>query len=83
MEVRLPKKALTGSATLNHGRKAKALLPLSKCEHNVESLALDATRQDQSGEKISLFLEDWELARAALSCHIALDMLCQAMDEAW
>ena len=38
--------------------------------------------QDQSGEKISLFLEDWELARVALSCHIALVMLCQEMHEA-
>ena len=29
-----------------------------QCEHNVESLALNAMEQDQSGEKISLFLED-------------------------
>ena len=34
------------------------------------------------GEKISLFLEDWELARVALSCHMALDLLCQEMREA-
>ena len=27
------------------------------------------------GDKVSLFLEDWELARVALSCHVALDML--------
>ena len=39
--------------------------------------------QDQSGEKISLFMEDWELARAALSCHRALDLLCQEIHEAW
>ena len=32
---------------------------------------------------MSLFLEDWELASVALSCHIALDMLCQEMHEAW
>ena len=32
-----------------------------QCEHYVESLALNALEQDQSGEKISLFLEDWEL----------------------
>ena len=54
-----------------------------QCEHNVESLALNVMRQDQSGENISLFLEDWELARVALSCHIALDLLCQEMQEAW
>ena len=53
----------------------------SQCQHNVENLALNVMGQDQSGEKMSLFLEDWELARVALSCHIALDMLCQEMHE--
>ena len=38
-----------------------------QCEHNVESLALSAVEQDQSGEQVSLFLEDGELARVALS----------------
>ena len=33
------------------------------------------------GGKISLFLQDWELAQVALSCHLALDMLCQEMYE--
>ena len=36
-----------------------------------------------SVDKISLFLNDWELAEVALSCHMALDMLCQEMHEAW
>ena len=31
---------------------------------------------------MSLFLADWDLARVALSCHIALDSLCQEMHEA-
>ena len=35
------------------------------------------------GDKISLFLKDWELAKVALSCHMALDMLCQEMQGAW
>ena len=47
-----------------------------QCEHNVESRALNVMEQDQSGEKISLFVEDWELARA-------LDLMCQEMHEAW
>ena len=34
------------------------------------------------GDKVSLFLKDWELARVAFSCHIALGMLCQEMHEA-
>ena len=54
--------AVTGTATLSHGPK--------------ESLAPDVMVQDESGEKSSLCLEDWELARVALSFHIALDMLC-------
>ena len=37
------------------------------------------------GDKISLslFLKDWELAKVALSCHMALGMLCQELHEAW
>ena len=34
------------------------------------------------GDKLSLFLQEWELAKVALSCHMALDMLCQEMHEA-
>ena len=29
------------------------------------------------GDKVSFFLKDWELASVALSCHMAVDMLCQ------
>ena len=47
-----------------------------QCEHNVGSFALNLLVQDQASEK-------WELARAALGCHIALDMLYQEMHEAW
>ena len=36
-----------------------------------------------SGDKISLFLQDWEVAKVALGCHMALDTLCQEMNEAW
>ena len=46
-------------------------------EHNADSLALNVIGQNWSGEKVSPFLDDWELARVALSCHIFLDMLCQ------
>ena len=35
------------------------------------------------GDKISLFLQDWELAKVALRCHMAQDMLCQEMHETW
>ena len=65
-------------ATLGRGRKPKALL-LGSANTTWRAFL----EKDPSGEKISLFLEDWELARVALSCHIALDMLCQEMHEAW
>ena len=51
------------------------------CAHSVQSTALHVIGQNWSGEKVSLFLEDWELAREAWSCHIALDKLCQEVHE--
>ena len=76
-------KALTGKATLSHGQKNEGTSSSELWEHNVESLALNVMGQDQSGRKITLFLKDRELARVPLSCHIALDTLCQEMHEAW
>ena len=35
--------------------------------------------QNWSSEAISLFLEDWEVERVALSCHLLMDLLCQEM----
>ena len=34
------------------------------------------------GGKISLFLQNWELAKVAPNCHMALDVRCQEMHEA-
>ena len=34
------------------------------------------------GDKISRFLQDRELTKVALSCHMALGMLCQGVYEA-
>ena len=34
-----------------------------------------------SGDRISLCLQDREMAKVALSCRIALDILCQEMYE--
>ena len=34
-----------------------------------------------SGDKISRYLQDWEVAKVALSFHIALDVLCQELYE--
>ena len=52
-------------------------------EHSVENLALEVVGQGWSGELVCLFLEDWELARVALRCQLAPDLLCQEMQDAW
>ena len=49
-------------------------------EHNVDNLALEVV--GQIGQVVSPFLEDWELGRVALSCHMAMDILCQEMRDA-
>ena len=48
---------------------------------NVNNEALHVIELHGSGDKMSLFLQDWELAKVAKSCHMALDMLCQEMYE--
>ena len=53
-----------------------------ECEHNNEFRAIEVIGQDWSSEVVALFLEDWELGRAALSCHMAMDLLCQQMRDA-
>ena len=50
-------------------------------ENNVCNGALHVIGLYGPGDKISLFLEDWQLARVALSLHIALDMLREEMHE--
>ena len=52
-------------------------------EGNVCNDALHVIGLYGPGDKISLFLQDWELAKVACSCHMALDMLGQEMHEAW
>ena len=48
-------------------------------EHNVGNLAVEVVGQNWSSEVISLFVEDWEVGRVALSCRLSMDLLCQEM----
>ena len=50
--------------------------------NNNECWAIEVIGQDWSSEVVALFLEDWELGRVALSCHMAMDLLCQEMRDA-
>ena len=43
-------------------------------ENNVCNVALHVIGLYGPGDKISLFLKDWEVARVALSCHVALEL---------
>ena len=53
-------------------------------EGNVCNDALHVIELYRLGDKISFFLlQDWELAKVALSCHMALDMRCQEMNGPW
>ena len=52
-------------------------------EGNVGNDVLHVIRLHGPVGKISLFLRDWELAKVALSCRMALDMLCQEMNGPW
>ena len=52
-------------------------------EGNVCNDALHVIGLRGPGGSISLFVKDWELAKVALRCHMALDMLCQEIHGAW
>ena len=54
----------------------------SPSENNMINGALFVIGLHGSGDAIAYFLQDWEVAKVALSCHIALDMLSQEMHEA-
>ena len=44
-------------------------------------MALFVIGLHRSGDAIVLFLQDWEVAKVSLSCHTALDMLCQELHD--
>ena len=48
------------------------------CEHNSECRgAIEVTGRIGHARSVALFLEDWELGRVALSCHMTMDVLCR------
>ena len=51
-------------------------------EHNSECRAIEVIGQGRSSEVVAIFLEDWELGRVALRCHMTMDLLCQEMRDA-
>ena len=53
----------------------------SSSENNVGNEVLFVIGLHGSGDKISLFLQDWEVEKVALGCHTALDTPCQELYE--
>ena len=51
-------------------------------EQNVLNLFLDIEVHSSLGKLVESLFEDEELARRALSCHLAMDLLCQEMQAA-
>ena len=73
-------RAQCGRVETKLGRKTKECLVM------VLEKATWATMRCMSSGRMGLVtgspLQDWELAKVALSCHMALDKLCQEMQEA-
>ena len=71
-------KARNGSALARQATPPLAV----RYEHNNEFQAIEVVGQDWSSEVVALFLEDWELGRVVLSCHMTMDLLCREMRDA-
>ena len=50
-----------------------------ECEASEDEQADSSSGLHGSGDAIAHFLQDWEVAKVALSCQKALDMLCQEL----
>ena len=64
-----------GKVKAKRGRKTKVCLLMAPGKAVWGNNALHVIGLYGLGDKISLFLKDWELAKAALSCHMALDIV--------
>ena len=71
-------KVQCGRVKAKLGRKTNSCRKGNMCNDALHVVGLHGP-----GDKISLFLQDWELAKVALSCHTALEMLCPEIHEAW
>ena len=71
-----------GQAWISSCSASETSLGCEVYEHNNECQAIEVILQDWSSEVVALFLEDREFGRVALSCHMAMDLLCQEMRDA-
>ena len=73
----------SGRVKAKLGRKTKVCLSSGSCEGNVRNDALNVIGLHGPGDKISLFLQDWELVKALRIATWPWTCLCQEMHEAW
>ena len=69
------RRVLFGAAVALTGQEVRVRLLL----RITRATSITSLLKSLSGEVVSHFLEDWELGRVALSCHTAVDLLCQEM----
>ena len=74
-------KCLVWSGVGYEGERTEDTSSVEYYEHNVDNLAIKVVGQIWSSALISLVLEDWEVGRLASSCHKALDLLCQEIQD--
>ena len=65
------------------GRETKMRPPAALVKAMCATDALNVIGLYGLGDKVYLFLQDWELAKVALSCHMALDMPGQKFNGPW
>ena len=72
-----------GRVKAKFGRKTNVCLLVALEEGMWATMSCTSSGLYGLGGKVSLFLQDWLLAKVALSCRIAVEMLGQEMHEAW
>ena len=80
MEVWLPKNPVWSGDGFD-GEGSEDTSSVEYYEHSVDNLAIEVVGQNWSSEVISRSLEDWEVGRVTLRCHLSMDLLCQAMRD--
>ena len=76
-------RAWIGTATADRGPKVKAFLRPTFASTLWKALLCMLSGYVGQAKRCPFSWRDWELARVALSCHVALDVLCLEMHEAW
>ena len=81
--MRCPKRVQCGESDGEAWAKNESVSSSGSREGNVCNDALHVIGLYGPVDKIFLFLQDWELAKEALRCPMALDVFCQERNGPW